>query len=108
MSVLVVPAWTTQLTVNQRHAGTIRASLADTIQIAIEEVGVTNFQALLDDLGSELIHAVFSGEADNVIDGASTVRRVAMLTDVLDAPVAKLAMSDDVDASQNFIDAWAL
>jgi len=31
-----------------------------------------------------------------------------MLTNVLNAPVAELPMRDYVDASQNFIDAWAL
>ena len=31
-----------------------------------------------------------------------------MLTNVLDTPIAKLAVSDDVDIGKDFLNAWAL
>jgi len=31
-----------------------------------------------------------------------------MLADMLDAPISELAMSDDIDAGKDFIDAWTL
>ena len=59
--------------VDERHARTLWASFADTIEVAIQEVRTTDLQALLDDLRSELIHAVLSCEADDVVDSASAV-----------------------------------
>ena len=43
-----------------------------------------------------------------MVDGAATVGRSTVFADVLDAPVAELAMGDHIDASQNLIDAWTL
>ena len=97
-----------KLTVNQGHARAIRASLADTVKVAIKELGSTNLQALLHNLGSKLVHAVFGGETDNVVNCPSAIRRVTMLADVLDAPVAKLTVSDDVNAGEDFVDARTL
>lgn len=76
---------------------TVHATFADAVEVAAEELGAANFQALLNHLGSELIHAVLSGIADNVVNGPAAVGGGAMLANVLDTPVAKLAVSDDVD-----------
>ena len=97
-----------KLTVDQRHARTVRARLADTVQIAIKKLVATNLQALFDHLGGELVHAVLGGKAKDMVDSASAVRGVSMLADVLDAPVAKLTMSDDIDAGQDLVDAGTL
>ena len=43
-----------------------------------------------------------------MIDSAVTIRKSSVLTDVLNAPVAKLAVGNDIDASKNLIDAGAL
>lgn len=43
-------AWTSILTVDQGHAGTILATFADTLQIPVKEFGVTDLEALLNDL----------------------------------------------------------
>lgn len=96
------------LTVNQRHAWTVRASFANTVEVTVKKLVATNLQALLDNLGSELVHAVLCRETEHVVDGTSTVRRVAVLADVLDAPIAELAVSDDIDAGENFVDAGTL
>lgn len=97
-----------QLTVNQRHTRAVRTSLANTVEVAIEKIGATNLQALLNDLGGKLIHAVLGGKTQDVVDGAATVRRAAVLTDVLDAPVAELTMGHHIDAGKNLVDARAL
>lgn len=94
--------------VDERHTRTIRTSLAHTVEVAVEEVGATDLETLLHDLGGELIHAVLRGEAEDVVDGASAVRKRAVLADVLDAPVAELAVSDDVDARKDLSDARTL
>ena len=43
-----------------------------------------------------------------MVNGAATVSWSPVLADVLDAPVAELAMSNDVDVLQDFFDAGAL
>jgi len=94
--------------VDKWHARTIRTSLADDVEVAVKEVGAANFKALLDDLGSELIHAVLCSVAQDVVDSTVAVRKSTVLTDVLDAPVAKLAVGDDIDASKDLVDARTL
>jgi hypothetical protein len=96
------------LTVDERHAWTVLAALADALQIAVEELVAANLQTLLDDFGSILVHAVLGGEAQDVIDSAASISWCTVFADVLDAPVAKLAMSDDVDAGENFVDTGTL
>ena len=96
------------LTVNQWHARTVRATLADALQIPVQKLGVTNLKTLLNDLGGVLIHAVLGGEAEDVVDGTTAVGGSTMLTDVLDAPVTELAVGDDIDAGKDFIDTRTL
>jgi len=43
-----------------------------------------------------------------MFDGTTFVRRSAVLANVLDAPVAKLTMRDNVNACEDLIDAWTL
>jgi len=43
-----------------------------------------------------------------VISGAGTIWDGAVLADVLNAPVAELTVSDDVDTGENLIDARTL
>jgi uncharacterized protein YunC (DUF1805 family) len=90
--------YTCVLTVNQWHAGTLRAAFTDTFKIAVKELISANLKALLDDLRSILIHAVLSGEAENMVDRAAAISGSSMLADMLNAPVAELAVRDDIDA----------
>lgn len=94
--------------VNERNPGPIHASLADSIKIAPEELGATNLETLLDDLGSKLIHGVFGSVSNDMINGTAPVRRSSVLADVLDAPVAELAVGDDVNVGKDLLDAMAL
>lgn len=97
-----------ELTVNERHAWTVRASFTDTVEVAIEKVGPSDLEAFLDHLGSKLIHGVLGGETKDVIDSAGAVGNGSMLTNVLDAPIAKLSVGNDINAGENLIDARAL
>lgn len=94
--------------VDQRNAGSVVAAFADAVEVAAEEVGTTNLEALLNNLRSKLIHTVLGGIADDVINGAAAISWGTMFTDVLDAPVAKLAVSDDVNTAEDFLDARSL
>ena len=96
------------LTIDQRDAGTIGTPLADSLEVALQKFSSTNLETLLDDLGGELIHTVLGGIPKDMVDGTATVSWGTMLTDVLDAPVAKLAVSNYVDAGEDLVDARAL
>lgn len=43
-----------------------------------------------------------------MVNGPAAVGGKSMLADMLNAPIAKLAMSNDIDAGQNFFNARAL
>lgn len=94
--------------IDERDARTVMTTLADAVEVTAQEFGAANFEALLNYLGSELICAVFCGVANHMVDGTAAVGRGAVLANVLDAPVAKLAMGDDVDVGEDFLNAWAL
>ena len=94
--------------VDQWNAGAIETTLTDTIQVATEEVDAANLEALLNDLRSKLVHAVLRGIANDMVDGPAAISWGTMLADVLDAPIAELAMSNDINACQNLLDARAL
>lgn len=94
--------------VDQRNARTVETTLTDTIEVATEEVNTTNLEALLNNLGCKLIHAVLGSIADDMVNGSAAISWGTMLADVLDAPVAKLAMGNDVNALQDFLNAGAL
>jgi hypothetical protein len=94
--------------VDQGNPRTVDPALADAVQVAAQKLGAANLQTLLNNLGGELVHAVLSSIADDMVDGPATVRRSAVLADVLDAPVAKLAVGDNVDIGQDFLDARTL
>jgi hypothetical protein len=94
--------------VDQWNARTVETTLTDAIKIAAEEVDTTYLEALLNNLGSKLVHAILRGVADDMVNGSAAISWGTMLADVLDAPVAKLAMSNDVNACQNFLNARAL
>jgi hypothetical protein len=94
--------------VDQWDARTIETTLTDTIKVAAEEVNTPNLEALLNDLGSKLVHAVLRSIADDMINGAATISWSTMFANVLNAPVTELAMSNNVNACQDFLNARAL
>lgn len=94
--------------VNKRDAGSITTTLANSVEVSAQEVSATDFEALLYHFGGKLVGAVLSRVANDMVDGSATIRRAAVLTDVLNAPVSKLAMCDDVDVGENLFNAGAL
>jgi len=55
-----------------------------------------------------LVHTVFGGVAKNMVDSATTVSWSAMLADMLNAPIAELTVSDNVDAIEDLGNARTL
>lgn len=94
--------------VDERHTRTVDAGLADGGEVAIHELGAGSLQTLLNHLGCELIRAVLGRETENVFECAGTVWVRAVLADVLDAPVAELAMRDHINAAKDLTDTGAL
>jgi hypothetical protein len=94
--------------VNQGNARTIWTTLADTIKVATKEFNTTNLEALLDNLGSELVHAVLRSIADDVVNCPAPISGSAVFADVLNAPVAKLTVSNNIDALEDFFNAGTL
>jgi hypothetical protein len=94
--------------VDERDARTINTALADTIKISAQELWPSYLQTLLHDFGGKLIGAVLCGVANDMVNGAASISRGPMFADVLDAPVAKLPMSHDVNVGENLLNARAL
>ena len=94
--------------INERDPRSVGTAFADAVKVSPKELGSADFQALLDNLGGELVCAVFGGVSNNVVDGTASVGWSAMLADVLDTPVAKLAVGDNVNVSEDFLDTGSL
>lgn len=94
--------------VDQRNAWTVETTLADSVKVTAKKLGTSDLEALLDHLGSELIHGVLCSVTNDMVDGTAAVGRGTVFADMLDAPVAKLAVSHDVDVGKDFFNAWAL
>lgn len=83
-------------------------SSCDNREITLHEFGTTNLQTFLNYLGGKLVDAVIVGVGKNVVDDTALIRWRTVLTQMLDAPIAKLAMSDKVNACNDFLDGGAL
>lgn len=94
--------------VDQGNARTVETTLADSVKVAAKKLGASDLEAFLNDLGSELIHGILRSVSNDMVNGTAAVRRSTMFANVLDAPVPKLAVRDDVDVGKDFLDAWAL
>jgi signal recognition particle GTPase len=94
--------------INQRNARTIVTTLTNSIKVASKEINTTNLEALLNNLGSKLIHAVLGSIADDMVNGSATISWSTMFADVLNAPIAELAVSNNVNTSKNFFNARTL
>jgi hypothetical protein len=94
--------------INQRDPGTITAALADTVEVAAQELGTPNLETLLHHLGGKLVSAVLGCITDDMVNGPAAIRRSTVLADVLDAPVPELPVSNDVDVGKDLFDAGPL
>ena len=96
------------LTVNERNARTFRMGGRDNCKVTVHEFDAANLQTFLHNLGSKLVDAVVVSICENVVDNAALVGWRAMLAQMLDTPVAKLTMGNEVDACDDFLDGWTL
>ncbi len=94
--------------VDQRNSRTIKTAFADAVEVATEEFRTTNLETFLDNLGGELVHAVLGSIADDVVNGSASISWSAVFANVLNAPVSELTVSNNVDSSQDFLNAGAL
>jgi hypothetical protein len=94
--------------VDKGNAWSIRTALADTVKIAAQKINTANLETLLNDLGGKLIHAVFRSISDNMVNGTAAISWCTMLANMLNAPIAKLAVSNDINAGQYLLDTWTL
>lgn len=94
--------------VDQGDSSAIPASFADTIQVSTKEVCPSNLETLFDHFGRKLIGAVLGCISDDMVDGAASVGGSTMLANVLDAPVAELAVGHNVNVGQNLFNTGPL
>lgn len=94
--------------VDQRNAWTVETTLADSVKISAKKLRASDLEAFLNDLGRELIHGVLRSIPNDMVNGTAAVRRGTMFANMLDAPVAKLAVRHDVDVGEDFLNTWAL
>jgi hypothetical protein len=77
-------------------------------KVTLQEFGTADLETLLHNFGCILIDAIAVGIGKNVVDHTAFVRWGTMLAQMLDTPVAKLAMRDKVDACDDFFDSRTL
>src|SRR5690242_13352375 len=83
--------------VNERNPRTVWSGGSDNTKIAIQEIHSTDLEAFFHDFGCKLVNAVVVRVGENVIDDTTLIGRGSMLAKVLNAPVAELTVSDEVD-----------
>ena len=94
--------------IDEGNARAADAAFADSIKVSTQKIWTANLQAFLDNLGSKLVHAILGGVANNMIDSSATVGGCSMLADVLNAPVAELAVGDDIDVGEDLFNTRTL
>lgn len=94
--------------VDERNARPVSTALTNAIEVAGEELGAANLETLLDNFGSELVGAVLGSISNDMVDRTAAVTGRTVLTDVLNAPVSKLAVSNNVDIGEDLFNARPL
>lgn len=94
--------------VNQGDSSAVTTTFADAIEVAPEKLGSSNLETFLNDFGCKLIGTVLSCVPNDMIDSAASVRRSAMFTNMLNAPVSKLTVRHNVNVGKYFFNARSL
>jgi hypothetical protein len=94
--------------VNQRDASAVSTSFTNAVQVARKKIAAPDLETLLDNLGSELVSAILRCISNNMVNGSAAVRGGTVFADVLDAPVSKLAVGNNVNVGKHFFDARTL
>lgn len=77
-------------------------------EVTFKEINTTDFEAFFDNLRSKLINTVVVGIAQDMVNDSALVWRGAMLAEVLNAPISKLPVRDEVHVVDDFFDGRAL
>jgi hypothetical protein len=96
------------LTIDQGYTGTVCTAFTDTVEISFKEFGAPNLEAFLNYLRGKLIHTILCRIANDMVDSTAAIGGESMLTNMLNAPVAKLAMRNKINASKDFVDTGTL
>lgn len=94
--------------INKGNARPVNTAFANPIKVAAKKIRAANFQTFLNNLGGELVHAVLSCIPDDVVDGTASVGRGTMLADVLNTPVAKLTMGNNINVGKDLLNTGPL
>lgn len=94
--------------INQWDTCAVLTYLTNPIQVAAKEIGSPNFEALFDYLGRKLVRRILGSVSNHMVNSSASIGRPAVLANVLDAPVAKLAVCDDVNVGQHLFDTGTL
>lgn len=96
------------LTVDECHARAFRLSFANDGQVLAKELVAFDLKALLDYLRRVLIDTVVHRTMKDMIDSTTHIIWCAMLADVLNTPIAELAMSNEINVAQHLFNALTL
>lgn len=94
--------------IDQWNTGSVDPAFTNSIQVTAQKIPPSDLEAFLNYLGGVLIHTVLGSESNDMVDSSAAVCWGAMLADVLNAPIAKLAVGDDVNIGKDFLDARPL
>ena len=77
-------------------------------EVAFKELDTANLQAFFDNLGSKLIDAVAVRITEDMVNHSPLVWRRAMLAEMLNAPIPKLSVRNEIYVVDDFFDGRAL
>lgn len=89
--------------IDERNSWSLGMSCGNHIQIPIEKLNSANLEAFLDHLRGILVDAVAVSIDEDVVNDTSFVRWSTVLTEMLDAPVAKLSVSNEINVGNDFL-----
>lgn len=94
--------------IDQGNASAVSASFTNAVQVATKKIRPSDFETLLDHFGCKLVGAVLGRISNNMVHSAASVGGSTVFTNMLDAPVAELAVGHNINIGQNFFDTWSL
>jgi hypothetical protein len=77
-------------------------------EVTLEELNTTDLQTFLHNFGGKLIDAIAVRVGEDVVNDSALVWRGAMLAEMLNAPVSKLTVGDEINVGNDFLDGRAL
>lgn len=77
-------------------------------EVAFKELNTTDLEAFFDNFGSELIDTVAVGIAKDMVNDSALVWGGAVLAEMLNAPISKLPVGNEINVVDDFFDGRAL